>query len=362
MSNRLLYSSKNTIQCAPLRSFKSRETAFRFGAWFVASQGNEKAARFCEDAGIKVDRALSEGVNTAGGVLVPTEFLSVLYSVLEQRGVIRATADVQPIGRDVAQITKVLTGLTSYFVGEGVVPTQSQAVLTSLSLVAKKLVTYTILSSELEEDALIDIGDMLMTLAANALALKEDDCAFNGDGTSTYGGMSGITTLLLDGTHSAGKVTAASGHDTFAEIDGTDLANLIGKLPAYALADSGWFISQLGYALVLCRLASSAGGITIQETATGRRLPHYMGFPVYLTQVLPNVATTLKGAVMLAFGDMRRAVTLGDRRQATLARADQVQTFAEDQVQYKITERIDIDVHNLGDNTTAGAVVGLVGG
>src|SRR6476659_1491419 len=108
MSNRLLYSSKNTIQCAPLRSFKSRETAFRFGAWFVASQGNEKAARFCEDAGIKVDRALS------GGVLVPTEFLSVLYSVLEQRGVIRATADVQPIGRDVAQITKVLTGLTSY--------------------------------------------------------------------------------------------------------------------------------------------------------------------------------------------------------------------------------------------------------
>ena len=70
MSNRLLYSSKNTIQCAPLRSFKSRETAFRFGAWFAASQGNEKAARFCEDAGIKVDRALSEGINTAGGVLV----------------------------------------------------------------------------------------------------------------------------------------------------------------------------------------------------------------------------------------------------------------------------------------------------
>ena len=54
MSNRLLYSSKNTIQCRPFALFKSRETAFRFGCWFAATQGNEKAARFCEEHGIKV--------------------------------------------------------------------------------------------------------------------------------------------------------------------------------------------------------------------------------------------------------------------------------------------------------------------
>src|SRR6476620_10600706 len=102
MSNRLLYSSKNSIQCAPLRSFKARESAFRFGAWFAASLGNERAARFCEEAGIFVTRAGNEGINSAGGLLVPTEFLSTLYSQLELRGVIRATADVQPIGRDVA--------------------------------------------------------------------------------------------------------------------------------------------------------------------------------------------------------------------------------------------------------------------
>lgn len=55
---------------------------------------------------------------------------------------------------------------------------------------------------------------------------------------------------------------------------------------------------------------------------------------------------------MLAFGNMAKAVTLGDRRQPTIARADQSQTFAEDQVQFKITERMDINVHNLGDNTS----------
>jgi HK97 family phage major capsid protein len=355
MSNRLIYSSKNAVRCAPLRSFKSNLDALRFGSWFLASLGNEKAARFCEENGILVQKAMSEGINTAGGVLVPGEILTTLYSVLEQRGVIRATADVIPVGRDAANITKVLTGLTAYFIGEGTAPTASQPVLTTLGLIVKKLATYTVVSSELDEDA-------LMTLAANALALKEDDCAFNGDGTSTYGGISGIAPLLLDGTHNAGKVSAASGHDTFVEIDGTDLGNLIGKLPAYALVDAGWFVSQMGYALAMCRLAASVGGITIQETPTGRRLPHFMGFPVYLTQVLPNVSSTLAGAVMLAFGDMRKAVTLADRRQPTIARADQSQTFAEDQVQYKITERMDINVHNLGDNTTAGALVGLVGG
>ena len=321
----------------------------------------QKAAQWCEESGIPVTRAASEGINSAGGSLVPSEFLSLLYSVLELRGAIRATAEIVPIGRDVATATKVLTGWTAYFVGEGTAPTQSQPGLSALNFVAKKLATYTIVSSELEEDALIDIGDLLMTLAAYAFASKEDDCAFNGDATSTYGGVSGICPMLLDGSHNAGKVTAASGHDTFLEIDQNDLTNLIGKVPAYALVDAGWFVSQMGYATALCRIAGDMGGITIQETATGRRLPHIMGFPVYLTQVLPQVTTDLSGQVMLLFGDMRKAVTLADRRQPTIARADQAQTFIQDQVQFRVTERIDINVQDLGDNTTAGAVVGLVG-
>jgi HK97 family phage major capsid protein len=362
MSSRLIYSLKNAIRCAPLRSFKSDAAAFRFGCWFAASLGNQKAAHFCEDSGIPVvTRAASEGINSAGGNLVPSEFLSVLYSVLELRGTLRATADVIPIGRDVATATKILSGLTAYFTAENIAPTQSDAVLTAINLVAKKLATYTIVSSELEEDALIDIGDLLMTLAAYAFASKEDDCGINGDGTSPYGGITGIVPQLLDGNHNAGKVTAAAGNDTFAEITATDLSNLMGKLPAYAIVDAGWLVSQMGYALALCRLANAAGGIVIQETAAGRRLPHFMGFPVYPTQVLPQVTTTLSGQVMLLFGDMRKAVTLADRREATIARADQAQTFIQDQTQFRCSERIDIDVHNLGDNTTAGAVVGLVG-
>ena len=101
--------------------------------------------------------------------------------------------------------------------------------------------------------------------------------------------MTGITTLLLDGTQMLGKSRPRADHDTFVEIDGTDLGNLIGKLPAYALADAGWLVFADG----LCArvpVSGKAGGIhDPMETATGRRLPHFMGFPVYLTQVLPTV-------------------------------------------------------------------------
>ena len=101
--------------------------------------------------------------------------------------------------------------------------------------------------------------------------------------------------MLIDGNHNAGKVTAASGHDTFLEIDQNDLTNIIGKVPAYALVDAGWFVSQMGYATALCRIAGDMGGITIQETATGRRLPHIMGFPVYLTPYCPRSRRTFPG-------------------------------------------------------------------
>lgn len=361
MSDRRIFSPKNAVRCAPLRSFKSSLEAFRFGSWFAAAEGNQRAAAWCADNGITVTRAGSEGINSGGGLLVPNEFLSVLYSILEVRGVIRATADVVPISRDVASATKVLSGLTAYFSPENTALTQSDAIFGALNFVAKKLATYTIVSSELDEDALIDIGDLIMTLAAYAFASKEDSCAINGDGTSTYGGISGICPMLLDGVHNAGKVTAASGHDTFAEIDSNDLASVVGKLPAYALPGAGWFASQMGFAMMLCRIAASSSNIIVMPDANGVLRPHFWGWPIYITQVLPQVTTDLSNQVMLLFGDMRRAVSLGDRRQATLARADQAQTFTEDRVQYRVTERIDIVVEDLGDNTTAGAIVGLVG-
>jgi HK97 family phage major capsid protein len=325
--------------------------------FFLAINGNQRAADWCTDNDLPfATRAQVEGVNSFGGFLIPYELMRMIIALRELRGAFRAAARVLPLASDSATVPRRTGGLTVYFPGEGGSITESAMTFDNIGLAVKKLAALTRTSVELEEDSVIDLGNLFLTEMAYAFASKEDDCGFNGDGTSTYGGMRGVTTLLLDGNHGAGKVSAASGHNTFGNIDAVDLATLVGTLPGYAAAGARWFISQMGFGLAFCRLAGATGGIITR--ADGKIL--FMGFPIQLAQVLPQVATTLSGKVMLAFGDLALAATLGERRGVTVARSSD-RYLDQDQMVWRGIERVDINVHDLGDNTTAGPIVGLVG-
>jgi HK97 family phage major capsid protein len=63
---------------------------------------------------------------------------------------------------------------------------------------------------------------------------------------------------------------------------------------------------------------------------------------------------------MMLFGDLSLAATLGDRRVMNLRRSDQ-RYMDQDQVGFLGSARIDIVVHDCGDNSNAGPIVGLVG-
>lgn len=303
-----------------------------------------------------LQKAQSEGINSAGGLLVPDEIAATFIALRELRGAFRAAADVRPMHRDALNVPRRLTGTSTFFpLAEGAAITESQTSWDSVGLVAKKLGVLVRASNELNEDSAIDVGVFLASEAAYNFADKEDAAGFNGDGSQAYGGIRGVTTLLADGNHNAGKVAAASGHNTFATLDNADLTSLIAKLPGYALSGARWFISSVGYAAAFCRLAAVAGGISWQNGA-----PVFLGFPVSLTQVLPITTGTQTGAVMLLFGDLSLAAILGDRRSFNVRRT--LNRYAEfDQVAWQVTERIDINVHDVGDNTNPGPVVGLVG-
>lgn len=91
----------------------------------------------------------------------------------------------------------------------------------------------------------------------------------------------------------------------------------------------------------------------------GTPTPYFNGFPVILTQKLPQIATTLTGLAMLAFGDMYGAAVLGQRRGLTIARSDD-RYFDTDQIAILATERFDAVVHDMGDNTNPGSIAVLV--
>jgi HK97 family phage major capsid protein len=245
-------------------------------------------------------------------------------------------------------------------VAEGASITSSQASLAAIGLGARKLGALVHTSSELEEDAAVALGDWLADEMGAAFAQAEDAAAFVGDGSSTYGGFAGVCPQILS-TAGASKVTAATGHDTFLELDATDFTKLISALPAAAVPGARWFISAYGWANSMLRLQGVSGDQAALTDADGRIRPRFMGFPVHLVQSMPAVGTDISGQVMCVFGDMRRAAMLGETREFTLARSDAGPTFPADQVAFKGTERVAVNVHDLGDTTTAGSIVGLVG-
>lgn len=349
-----------------IKGDNAQERAFRAGQfWLATMYGNEKASTWCRENGLLVQRALSEGVNTAGGFLVPEEMQAEIIVLRNSYGLARRAVKVVPMGRDTITTPKLVSGLTMYFTGEGVAATASQPVWTQVRLTAKKASVLTLYSSELDEDASSNIGDILTGEIAYAYASGEDGCLFSGDGTSTYGGMTGLRKIFNDGVATlAGSVDAASGHDTMAEIDATDLASVQGKLPQYVYQTGNptWYCSQTMWANVFERLIGASGGVT-KDQASGRTVREYNGYPVEITPAMlaPAAPTTdASDVAMILFGDLNMSVSMGDRRGMTISRSTEYK-FAEDQIAIKGTERFDIVAHNTGDTTTPGSIVALMG-
>lgn len=85
------YSGNNPVLAKFGDTRREAETnAYRSGMWLAAQlYGNEGAMNWCADHGLKVYAAQSEGVNTLGGNLVPTELEAAIIKNLNDYGVAR---------------------------------------------------------------------------------------------------------------------------------------------------------------------------------------------------------------------------------------------------------------------------------
>jgi HK97 family phage major capsid protein len=355
---------------------EAQEKAYKFGHWFRAIAGKASSQKWCAEHGIELvmKSAQGEDTNTLGGCLVPTEFESTIIDLREKYGVFRRCAKIEPMARDTKQIPRRVSGLTAYFPGENTAGTESAKVWDLVSLTAKKAMILSRYSSELNEDALINIGDDLAGEIAYAFSLLEDQCGFIGDGTSTYSGIVGVTNKMtnLGGTiaYIAGLVVATG--NLFSEFTLADFNAVVGKLPQYAeYGGNGvrWFAHKTFWAGTMQRLALAAGGVQAIEVVNGVTTPFFLGYPTEIAQVLPN--TDSNSQISCLFGNMALAACLGDRREITIATTTEgtingVSMFEADAIGIRGTERFDINVHDIGNyNATAaslkpGPIVGLI--
>lgn len=305
-------------------------------------------------------KASNENSNVSSGFLVPDEFQDDLIDLREKYGVFRQNARIVPMASDTRTDPRRRSGVTAYPVGEDQAGTQSTKNWDRVRLTARKWMVLSKYSNELNEDAVLNIADDLAQEIAYAFAYTEDKCGFIGDGTSTYGGIVGLNNALknLSTTAAYGDVlglTIATGTGytggSYGAIVLGDFNKVVATLPEYADDNNvKWYVSRAFWGGVMQRLAMSAGGNRVSEIVEGARVKEFAGYPVQVAQVMPKVAAGYQVCALL--GDMRLSSSLGTRRNTTISISDvALNSFEQDEMAVRGTERFDINNHDVGENT-----------
>lgn len=367
--------SPTLYRCGELRSFKgpnAAANAYKAGRFLAASIFDHARSRqWCHEHGVELridteldSRAMGEAINTAGGYIVPDEFEASVIDLREQYGNARRNCRIKQMASDHSNEPKKVGGLTAHPVGENTAITESNQTWGNVELTAKKWGVLLRISTELSEDTLINLADDIANDCALAFATAEDNACIDGDGTSTYHGLTGIRTLMIDGAHTGSYYDGSTGNDNWSEITDAHLLVVMGQLPVYARRGAKWHCSPVCKVAVFDRLLRAAGGATMAEISAGAQ-PRYMGYPIEEWPSMPtdDSAAALNNTIMFFFGNMAMSSKMGVRRGISVKRL--LERYADqDQIGIVATERMTINHHSItgATSTTRGPVVGFMGG
>jgi HK97 family phage major capsid protein len=338
---------------------QAQRDAYDSGLWFKATILKDGDAREKLEArrGPSWVASQNESSPVDGGYLVPNVLQNAIIVSREQIGAVRKLATIFPMTSDNLQIPKETGNVSVYYPGEEGEITPSDADFARAALVPKKRAVLTYVSNELRDDAIIPIMDHLAQGMGHALGLKEDQEGIVGDGTSTYGGVRGIRPAVIAAT--AGVFTASVGdHDAWSELTYADFAGTMSLLPDRFRVQGqlAWLCSAPFKWQVMDRLTIGANGAPSQAFIDGVPIDMFLGYPIVLSDRMPTA--TAASQVCCIFGNFGRAVAMGERSGVRIAISEHV-AFTSDRLAVRATTRYDINVHEAGDTSAAGALVGL---
>lgn len=353
-----------------------RENAHTAGQFLVAHlTGAPDAVRWCNEHGIAhgagaftqatpQQRALGTTIGATAGVLVPDQYSATLIALMNDYGDAMGECRVVPIGPGTNYVPRRTSGTTTYFIAENTAATESEPAVDSVALTAKDAITLTRIHDNLITDSVIDTANWIASEHALSLATKMDQCVIDGDGTSTFGGMHGIRTKMVDGNHAASYNDATAGDDQWAEYLLADIQGIEGLLPnwAYKRGNVKWHVSRVCFHETFRRLLSALGGNAWPDVVAGGGgvVSTFLGFPVKIWDAMPTASTALDQVVVMLFGNMMDSTTIGIQG-GTMTMETPHRYFEFRQIGFRTTTRFDINVHDIGDASNAGAVVALRG-
>jgi HK97 family phage major capsid protein len=351
----------------------SEREAYAAGVWCAAALASglpdcvELAAHYrgrARELGVGFEggpqAALTGLSNQSGGYFVPDVIETRVIELSLNYGIMRRLAEVVPMSSDTLTSPRWSSAMLSYWIGRGAKPTSSDPAWNAVQLIARDLGALTKIARQLSEDALIDLAEKVTVNIARAFALAEDNAGFNGDGSSTYGGILGLIPALALAAN-ANSVFTATGHATVAALTNSDFLGVVGKAPNYPGADWRWLVHKQVWAQSMAALQLAAGGNNVASIAAGGQLM-YLGYPVEWVNVMPSAPTT--GTIAGLFADLSRSVKVGNRRGMTVQAGYENDDFTKQLMTLLGTERVDINCHTIVDpladaNAPGGPVMAL---
>jgi len=194
------------------------------------------------------------------------------------------------------------------------------------------------------------VGKQVLTAIANQAGWMDA-----GDGTDDDLNILGVTTRLssINGVDDGGGLVLGSGN-AWDELTVDDFLKMKGQ--ARYVREGKWYMSSEFFWTCIAGLIMDAGGRTMMETSRGPVLA-FLGSPVEITPSMPR--TEANSQIACLYGDLRLSSTHGVRKELTIEQDTSVK-FIERQVAVLGTQRHALSNHTLGDDTTAGPMVGLI--
>jgi HK97 family phage major capsid protein len=255
-------------------------------------------------------RLASSLTDGAGKYLVPTPLLAEIFILVEKWGVGRRYFRSVPMVADTLKLDTLVTEATAGWTTQGSNITAGDLVFGQGELSVAKLAGISAWSSELEESQAIAWLPIFTASLARAIYKKEDLAGFIGDGTASYGGMTGI----LAG--STNVLTLDAGKTSFSDADAIDYKALRDKVNIDFREGAMYFLSPADVSN-LEGLKDLQGRFIYREPAAG--LPAMLwGYPI-ADNVGINALTQASAANtrFAAFGNPKHML-MGMKRQLDL--------------------------------------------
>ena len=257
-------------------------------------------------------KALSYGSDADGGYLVPDETATEIGRRLALGSPIRSIAGVQLVSSSVYKKPFAVTGPATGWASETEIRSETASpTLSELQFPTMELYAMPAATSQLLDDAAVDIDAWIASEVEQAFAEQESTAFINGNGVNKPRGFLRHQTVD-ESNWSWGKLgTIATGNEgAFSDDSASDtLVDTIYSLKSGYRQNANWVMNRKTQAEVR-KLKDADGNYLWQAPAAVGQSASLMGFGVVEAEDMPDIAPN---NLSIAFGDFNRGYLIVDR-------------------------------------------------